>query len=1691
MKSIADYFFSLIFTKYFEWNNDSIYEIDNSIVCFSSITPRSKIVSPFLSVLQFDVLIETQKVSSVSISFPDDIENKSIVFQCTSCDIAIKSNKESNSNPFCIGKGDAIIPNVIIDSHSELNKQISQLEWETLQKTIESKLAIKYDRIHYDILPLPDMNDNKISFELREVIYCFDSIQDEDNSHVLLIKMRLICDAFISNDNDNKDKCINLLKGAEIEIIFNEIKMSHNTIKVVSDELVLNISLKESIKLAKVVYSIMNTIRSFFSVTLEIKAIENNISLDKSNLSLVANDVRLFNDYNAPFPSFQFKRMTIELIPKAFASKLVFTIKKNNCNTFRVFIRENNILTKEKHKITSESFTLSISKSDNDTTAIVINFLTLSLSFELLLNLISLFKENQLASIISQSFAHISSLYSFSITIPVIQTHLGTRLQFIGKAILSPLFTFQIDSFSYKSKCFPLSTNKTINAFLTVKLINPIFQTIDSLISDMKITYDLKSIKHLFNISNCSLSINSLVINAIDNILNNQLAFYPTIQNSTSNVLELSFFNESFSFFLPPEMKSHIIHRSVTLKLSINDIEYKSTIDISKLFKHYFNKQLYHNNKTPINKGNYANNEIVYYTQIELRSNQHQKKRLTLMYLINKANLLMMHLIIFDSLIVIRKFPSFNVLNFIIAKSNDISSIERTTETNNGIIVELKQNEDYNDNLSLFTSLSSKPLTQAKFLSPAISFECDNCLFCNYFLQEIDVIIDYNSNTQSHHIQGRSELSISINFKSVQSIKLSIKYNDIIYSSNNILKTLSTVNSIQSIDLFSFSKTGLSEQSTLSFNISIEDFISSPLISNVIKQDINYSKYSMKIIKLLPHVLLRNFTSSKGFSFSFIHNSASTLINQKTLSLIESNSNDKIESNTLLVEINQNRSYVTNKECSFILHDKSVQNSISSFALNKIVFIIQFDSIGTLYFSEVIHITKSDKDIIFPIEICPNYYFFFRMRTRYVNDGILSLTLSSFLNINRKGTIGNVLIKNKIELPQFEMYSNGLISNDSDEISYDTIFKVDDRLSEISLNDVFAFYGFVKEIENTLEMFIDKNYNSPLTIIDLFIKDSYQLCCFYQGTDINRDKEKKMSKVYHIRMLHNPFLICEIYDAFVNLSQCWYLFIDNQLESDNDKGKGKEKEKEMNVSSLYYHTENTKEINDISLKKGEYEINIKEKPRTLIITINSKNYSLIKDNIIMIDRVINDNNVIITCEMLMNTYRIVIKDHKQTNNDEKKSIDNQSQLSPNFSFTFTNIMLKVNILPFFIYTHKESKLNYELICSTDKLLMNYIPNQTLNFSFPNLKISKGSLQLFSTSFLSDIKIDSIPLHSPSLKLYYNEYRINLSYQMSMTIDDNSIQCLNFFLSQLNSNKKQHSPVSTSSFSPKLNILNSISLSPLAPIYMINEIKVNDFSINMNIEYKKGLNFTIKNSTIIHKYVQMKNIIGTSKEVYQNLKNNLMSSFFRNMYSLMSSTEIFGNWNDFMKSIRTGYREFRERPFSFGIINLVYASVKGGVNSFLGIGRSLAKTLRHIQSGNYNFEIYHQYNALVNKDNEIKTNDGLSVIALCYEIISNQIEEEYNVDFCFIVDYNKNELLLIDNKFYFILVSNSVEKQLKTRIELLIPYYKIQHVTMIGNDYDDKRIVTLKMNKCDKEFIFEFKNSFEKHYFYNSVLNKFL
>ena len=231
-------------------------------------------------------------------------------------------------------------------------------------------------------------------------------------------------------------------------------------------------------------------------------------------------------------------------------------------------------------------------------------------------------------------------------------------------------------------------------------------------------------------------------------------------------------------------------------------------------------------------------------------------------------------------------------------------------------------------------------------------------------------------------------------------------------------------------------------------------------------------------------------------------------------------------------------------------------------------------------------------------------------------------------------------------------------------------------------------------------------------------------------------------------------------------------------------------------------------------------------------------------------------------------------------------------------------------LPFFV-NHQKSHKKMQLSFNTDKLLFSYSENKNLkttymNISLTNLNIidkmkEKNNNNIFSTKFFTDIRLESKEFFyntnlTPNFSFpKYNNLILNLPYEMSINIDENLFQIFNFFFIQLNNNLL----IYQKNQNQKTNILlfNTIILPKIQQKYIISSIKLNDFNMNISIEYKKGLDFTIKNSLIKSYKQEIKNLLGTDNEIFKLLKNNLMSSFFNNISSLFASTELFGNFND--------------------------------------------------------------------------------------------------------------------------------------------------------------------------------------------------
>jgi hypothetical protein len=412
----------------------------------------------------------------------------------------------------------------------------------------------------------------------------------------------------------------------------------------------------------------------------------------------------------------------------------------------------------------------------------------------------------------------------------------------------------------------------------------------------------------------------------------------------------------------------------------------------------------------------------------------------------------------------------------------------------------------------------------------------------------------------------------------------------------------------------------------------------------------------------------------------------------------------------------------------------------------------------------------------------------------------------------------------------------------------------------------------------------------------------------------------------------------------------------------------------------------------------------------------------------------------------------------------------------------------------------------QLSFNTDKLLFSYSENKNLkttymNISLTNLSIidkmkEKNNNNIFSTKFFTDIRLESKEFFyntnlTPNFSFpKYNNLILNLPYEMSINIDENLFQIFNFFFIQLNNNLL----IYQKNQNQKTNILlfNTIILPKIQQKYIISSIKLNDFNMNISIEYKKGLDFTIKNSLIKSYKQEIKNLLGTDNEIFKLLKNNLMSSFFNNISSLFASTELFGNFNDLFNKIKSGYNKIWEKPFGIGIFNFFFDSFKGGFHSIIGIGKSLGKSIRNINGrDNMEFEIYRGYFDVIKREkiekNKIKLKNISTFLRglLLNENILNY-NQPYIFDFSTIVKFNEKNTVFIMNKFFFCLCFQIDDFSLSC--QYVFPFYNVVNLDIKKNN-EVKIYLKKDNNKNIQKIKIEFNSSFDKDYFYNEFIYK--
>jgi len=1271
-------------------------------------------------------------------------------------------------------------------------------------------------------------------------------------------------------------------------------------------------------------------------------------------------------------------------------------------------------------------------------------------------------------------------IYNFSnISIPIISLVLYTNETTMLKKLKCIHLNFYKTELKQNEK-----NSREIKSIITFYLYNPLNQVRNKLCENLNIFIDLNN--QILKFDNCHFMIAPLSINILDLIIHNILEqnnlnlipidIYPTLINCSSNVLCIK--DLTSLQYLSPNNNTIVYYKDLEISLSISDTVYSNKIDISSLYQIYFNYLL--DNKIEESK----DENLFDYINIELlNENGTDKRNFILLFCLNKNNRIKITILIFENLIILHKYPN---------EKNILSYITKNYIKDNITSMNFSDYSEHNtlNNIIEYTNVS-------------INLECLNTLLCNYLNYDIILEIKTEKNSDTIEIKSKNEYNINLETEPQKNISndffIYFNMDNIKYKSDNIYKYYrnmligSNFSKIFSVPFYNIKN----QSNKINVNMQIEICFTS-------------KKNTFSTISLFPHIIFRDFTSipSKkiNFYFSFLYNQSCEKINSNILSSGNNNEEFNIYHNThKQIESNEN----LNNECAFVLNNLD-DNKINLIKLCLVYNNVNGDSI--IYISNTINI-YDNSDYLIPLILYSDklnnifHYFIFRLNVRIIQDNLVTITISSFLNLYPHNL--EISLKNKIELPktnqnifkEFLEYSNDENQNIDTIYSLKSLLNYTNPIIDIN-NDIISFYNFLKSIKQTIDIIIKKDYViSGIKFKDLYANEKFHLIGINK---YNFENNKIISKLFKKRMLHNPYFICEINEDKTNLNiSNTYIFIDN----------------ETNFSQgIYFHNKNSHDIHEYEIKIGTYEIfsinNNDTKNNecgiyTFILTIDKKDIDLIKNGIELYDEKKKEFNRIYYERKMNIIYIKLFNADKKPKKEEKdiemnKNINDKSNVI-NYNFILNKLQIDFLFLPFFV-NHQKSHKKMQLSFNTDKLLFSYSENKNIkttymNISLTNLSIidkmkEKNNNNIFSTKFFTDIRLKSNEFFynsnlTPNFSFpKYNNLILNLPYEMSINIDENLFQIFNFFFIQLNNNLL----IYQKNQNQKTNILlfNTIILPKIQQKYIISSIKLNDFNMNISIEYKKGLDFTIKNSLIKSYKQEITNLLGTENEIFKLLKNNLMSSFFTNISSLFASTELFGNFNDLFNKIKSGYNKIWEKPFGIGIFNFFFDSFKGGFHSIIGIGKSLGKSIRNINGrDNMEFEIYRGYFDVIKREkiekNKIKLKNISTFLRglLLNENILND-NQLYLFDFSTIVKFNEKNTVFIMNKYFFCLCFQIDDYSLSC--QYVFPFYNVVNLDIKKNN-EVKIYLKKDNNKNIQKIKIEFNSSFDKDYFYNEFIYK--
>lgn len=1157
----------------------------------------------------------------------------------------------------------------------------------------------------------------------------------------------------------------------------------------------------------------------------------------------------------------------------------------------------------------------------------------------------------------------------------------------------------------------------SLNTTISAEFTNPFNQNVSPITTNLEFSYQFSDVD-LLKLNNTNLTVSPMLVNLLTNITNSNYDFYSTITNCTGNVFVVSFIN--YSNFLYPNSTLNLLSDIIKISFDINDKIYECSINIGIIFKKLFDKELFQSHNTLPN-----NDDIIECETINLIYNEEDKKKINLLFVLRKENKIKVDLFLYDNLVIFPKFPiNSNYLSLITSKSSKLTSVDIS---------------EYHTTKNIFQLNSSL----------SVAYEFPNSLICNYLSGVLSINITHNENNLTYTINSKKDLNIDIEYSDETIVTFEFIYENITYKSSNVIKYFENGNG--SLDEITFTSNN-KKNVPLKVNISFSKFF-----------DNENSHY--RVVRVFPSLVIRNLTSiiyenpNIKNKLSFIYNDDCDTIKEISLQV-----NGNVQNSELFRSNNKNITLA--RETSFIFSESIIKKMKLCYQTN-----------GEVYLSDTLDLNVTEtKDYIIPIQKSYDNekelysYFLFRMKIRKVNAKVLLITISSFINFIQKTILQKISIIT--EHPNETSYFFDQDEAGQKGINVDTLYLSNQKLLTFyDFTDAFTIYNLSCHLINKFEVIFNEKFKSSFTIKNIISIQDFQLVAY----NINKVSDDELNSIIiHKRMMHSPYNICEFYREFNNNANNTYIFVSNETNSQQE---------------IYYNSEKSIDMNEIKVEPGKYELCQLSKVYSLVITINKREVDLIKKGVVYYTK--NEKEFEgIYFEKNLN----IIKLRLYNEEDKKQENDSDDCSYRGINVKCNGINITFNLLPFFV--PNEDKYSFKLF--SDYLMIiysfsnSYKINDILNLCVFKLAFQKQikndkSTNIISSQYLMNIRIEYEKLLTNfyallnqvySQEIYAKKIRINIPAVTDIDIDENLIQIFNFLLFQINTEQKNQKLINFDSIS----LMKSVILLENPPVQIIKEIQIFNFIFNMNIEYKKGINFTIKNSQIKSSNQEIKDVIGKNSQIYSQLKNKFMKTFFSNIYSFFSSTEIFGNFGDFVNSIKLGYKRLTESVYlPVGILGFVSESVGGGLNSILGIGKSILKSLH--TKNKFDYEIFNVFKEESSHFyDEIENFDKKSIF-FKGGIVNSKVNSDYmNYKFeygCEIEINNKKRFLLSEK--YFICVCND-----KGDCDLILPYFHI--INLIKNEKENKILIKMKNFK---NFEFKFFKGYDVDYIYNFTSSKFI